>query len=186
MCGVPYGTVDVDRLLAIAHAGRDRRRAPRGGRARKGSERARVAALREVSDVPERLLAPRGAVGHLHVQAGGPRRGRARQRDRRGHRRGHRRRAHGAARHPRRQRPGHGHPRAAALQARARPPRQRRARRGGALDQPRMPTCSSGSRTRWRGTSGSSRASCCSISRPAPRCSAWTCRSGPEAARWSG
>ena len=48
--------------------------------------------------------------------------------DRRGDRRGHRRRADGAADHPRRQRAGRGHPRAAAVQARARPARQRRAR----------------------------------------------------------
>ena len=74
MCGVPYGTVDVDRLLATLTLVETAPGRYEVGRAGEGRERARVAALRQVPDVPERLLAPRRAVGHLHVQAGGARR----------------------------------------------------------------------------------------------------------------
>ena len=78
MCGVPYGTVDVDRLLATLTLVETAPGPLRGRGAGEGRERARVAAVRQVPDVPQRLLAPRGALGHLHVQARGPRRGRAR------------------------------------------------------------------------------------------------------------
>ena len=164
------------------HAGRDRAGPVRGGRAGEGRERAGIAALRQVPDVPERLLAPRGAVGDLHVQAGSAGCGRARERHRGRHRRGHRRRADGAAHHAGRQRARRGHPRPAAAQARARPAGERRARGSGALGQRgRRPARAGRGRAR-RARSGSRRATCCSTSPPGRRCSAWTFRSGPGAA----
>ncbi len=74
MCGVPYGAVDVDRLLASLALVETERGPDRSRRAGKGDQRGGVAALRQVPDVPQRLLAPRGAECHLHVQAGGARR----------------------------------------------------------------------------------------------------------------
>ena len=75
MCGVPYGAVDVDRLLASLTLIEVAPGRFELGRAGEGHQRARVAALRQVPDVPQRLLAPRGAERHLHVQAGGARGG---------------------------------------------------------------------------------------------------------------
>ena len=59
----------------LAHAGARPEARRRGRHSREGRERARIAALRQVPDVPERVLAPRGPERHLHVQA---RRARAR------------------------------------------------------------------------------------------------------------
>ena len=183
MCGVPYGTVDVDRLLAIADPGRDRARPLRGRRAGEGRERARVAALRQVPDVPERVLAPRGPLGHLHVQAGGAGRG-----------------ARAAAS------PSQaiaeatddglmellitrdGNALAAAIRARR---LYKRAldlpasdvpEDAGALDRGRSGPAGAGRGRASPARSGWPRASCCSTSRPARRCSASTCRSAPAAA----
>ena len=73
MCGVPYGVVDVDRLLASLTLVELPGRNARDRRAGKGRQRARIAAVREVPDVPQRVLAPRRAIGHVHVQARRPR-----------------------------------------------------------------------------------------------------------------
>ena len=69
-CGVPYGEVDVDRLLQGLALLPD----PEAGRYEVGvHEKAvagpGVAALRQVPDVPERVLAPRRARGHGALQA---------------------------------------------------------------------------------------------------------------------
>ncbi|CAA9358643.1 MAG: dNTP triphosphohydrolase, broad substrate specificity, partial [uncultured Gemmatimonadaceae bacterium] len=119
-------------LAARAARPRD---APPGDRGdREGARRARVAPLRQVPDVPQRLLAPRGALGDGDVQA--PRRRRAlgadprRTRARRLHRRGAPRgaRAARAVAAPRRA------SRAPAAQARAGVPRRRAPRRRGRVD----------------------------------------------------
>ena len=77
-------------------------------------------------------------------------------------------------------------PRAAAPQARARPAGERRPRRVCSPGWPTIRTCWSWSRTPWRRRSGCRLVSCCSTSRLARRCSAWTCRSAPGPARSSG
>ena len=70
MCGVPYGEIDVDRLLNALAVVRDPdTRRHDGRRRREGALRARVAAVRQVSDVPQRLLAPRRAQRDGDVQA---------------------------------------------------------------------------------------------------------------------
>ena len=93
MCGVSYGEIDVDRLinaLTIVRDPDDGRAARRHGR--EGIVGARVAAVREVSDVPQRVLASRRAQRDGDVQAARRRRAR-RRRARRAHaRRLHRRR----------------------------------------------------------------------------------------------
>jgi hypothetical protein len=64
MCGVSYGEIDVDRLINALTLVADPTTGggePRVGHGREGTLRARVASLRALSDVPERLLAPRGA-----------------------------------------------------------------------------------------------------------------------------
>ena len=94
MCGVSYGEIDVDRLLNALTLVRDPgHRAPDRRHGREGIVRARVAAVREVPDVPERLLASRGAQRHGDVQAARRRRARHRRARRRDARRVHRRRA---------------------------------------------------------------------------------------------
>ena len=144
----------------VAHAGRTRASRLRGRRAREGRQRARVAPVRQVPDVPQRLLAPRGPLGDLHVQARRARRGGRRRVDRGRDRRGHRRRADGAAHHPRRQ------ALAAAIRARR---LYKRAMDLPASDvpdgadrgSPRIRTCWSGWRTPWRAKWASRRARCC-------------------------
>ena len=104
MCGVPYGEIDVDRLLNSLIARRPIPSAARRvvGVLREGALGARVAAVREVPDVPQRVLAPRGAQRDGDVQAP---RGRARcapaSLERRDARRLHRRRAAARARRAR-------------------------------------------------------------------------------------
>jgi HD superfamily phosphohydrolase len=70
MCGVPYGEIDVDRLLNAMTIVRD----PDARRVGEGAVGARVPALRQVSDVSERLLAPHGARRDGALQAHRPRR----------------------------------------------------------------------------------------------------------------
>ena len=92
MCGVSYGEIDVDRLinaLTLVARSRHRRAARRDDRER--TVRARVAAVREVSDVPERVLASRRAERDGDVQAPGGRRARRRRARRGDARRVHRR-----------------------------------------------------------------------------------------------
>ena len=57
--------------------------------------------------------------------------------------------------------------------------------RARALGRPRIPTCSSGWRTRSPARSDWPPETCCSTFPPARRCWAWTCRSAPAAARSS-
>ena len=70
MCGVPYGEIDVDRLIhSLAIVNDPGHRARDGRRVGEGALGARVAAVRQVPDVPERLLAPRRAERDGDVQA---------------------------------------------------------------------------------------------------------------------
>jgi hypothetical protein len=72
MCGVPYGAVDVDRLLAslvLVETERGRIGWGAGERDQCGG----VAALRQVPDVPQRLLAPCGAEGRRKKRDGSTR-----------------------------------------------------------------------------------------------------------------
>ena len=111
MCGVPYGTVDVDRLLATLTLVETGTAGSRSGVQEKG-----VSALESLLFAKYQMY--RNVYWHHAVRSatcmfkravrGAVARG---QRDRRGHRRGHRRRADGAADHRRRQRAGRGHPR---------------------------------------------------------------------------
>ena len=179
MCGVTYGEIDVDRLLnSLTHrrGSRDAAR-PRSASSEKGLVGARVAAVREVSDVPQRVLAPRGAQRDRDVQA--PRRRRAARAARssaRDARRLHRRGAAARARGARADAAARRAARAPAVQARVRVPRRGARRRTRRVDRGRSRARASRWRMRSRASSGSRRASCCSTIRRRRRCSASTSR----------
>ena len=78
-CGVPYGEVDVERLLQGLALLRDPVTGEVGSRAaRQGDEHAGVAPLFEIPDVPDGLLAPRREGRHRSLQADRGDRGRSR------------------------------------------------------------------------------------------------------------
>ena len=125
MCGVPYGEIDEDRLMhAMVLLDDPTTRPPRRGSAHQGVVGARIAAVRQVPDVPERVLAPRRAQRDSDVQADGRAGARGRHARRRGaralHRRGASVRARQTARAPKCGRCSRRPARAAIVQARIR------------------------------------------------------------------
>jgi hypothetical protein len=175
MCGVNYGDIDVDRLLNSLTVVTDPERGePMVGIYEKGPLGARVAAVREVPDVPQRVLAPRRAQRQRRCTSASStaRCAPARSVPRRSRRTPTKAPARARAR---RAEPTAGRTaRAPIVQARLRVSPPPSCRPKGANGSPTTARSSSRSRTASRASSGSRPASCSSTIRRRPRCSAST------------
>ena len=186
MCGVPYGNVDVDRLLATLTLVETTPGGSRWACRRRASARWNRCSSPSIrctgTSTGTTPCARRRACSSARC-AGAVRAGEHHGRDAR---RGHRRRADGAADHAGRQRARGGHPLARLYKRALDLPASDVPGDAAAVDRATIPTCSSAWRTASRRRWAWRRASCCSIFPRVPRCSPWTCRSGPAAGRSSG